>query len=238
MTEALAGLALLAVLAGAFAQAVTGMGFSLVAAPFMVAALGPREGVAATVVLAALSSVVPLLREGRQVHPGAVARLLVPTLLCTPLVAWAVRDVETRLLALVGGVGVVAAVALLSSGLRSRRLATPGGAALTGVASASLNVVGGVGGPPVGLYAANAGWAPGVVRANLHAFFLVQNVATALVLGVRLPGLVELAALATGTAAGLLVASRLAPGIVRAAVLAVSMAGGLALVGGALRPPV
>ena len=231
--ELLLGLALLGIVVGALAQAATGMGFSLVAAPFMVAALGPREGVAATVLLAVFASAVPLARGHRHVQPGAVAGLLLPTLLCTPLVAWAVRDAETRWLALAGGVGVVMAVVLLASGLRARWLATPGAAVVAGASSAALNVVGGVGGPPIGLYAANTGWEPAVARANLHAFFLVQNAVTALVLGVHLPGLPQLGALGLGTAAGMLLASRLTPERVRTGVLALSLLGGLGLVGAA-----
>ncbi|MFD1828021.1 sulfite exporter TauE/SafE family protein [Mumia zhuanghuii] len=232
--ELLLGLALLGILVGALAQAATGMGFSLVAAPFMVTALGPREGVAATVLLAVFASTVPLVRDRREVQPGAVTRMLLPTLVCTPLIAWAVRDVETRWLGLAGGVGVVIAVALLASGLRSRWLGTPQAAVLTGATSAALNVVGGVGGPPIGLYAANAGWEPQVMRANLTAFFLVQNLATALVLGVHLPGAPQLAVLGVGTAAGMLLASRLTPSRVRTGILALSLLGGLGLVGGAL----
>ncbi|MGI5273404.1 NAD(P)H-binding protein [Nonomuraea sp. CA-218870] len=71
-----------------------------------------------------------------------------------------------------------------------------------GAASAPLNVVGGVGGPPIGLYAASAGWEPATTRGNLHAFFILHNTATALVLGMVLPGAPELAALAAGTASG------------------------------------
>lgn len=234
MSGLLLTLALLGIGLGAVAQAATGMGFSLVAAPMMVIALGPREGVAATLVLAALSSVVPLLRDGRHAQPRAVAGMLVPTLACTPLVAWLVRDVDVRWLALAGGAGIVVAVLLLASGLRSRSLGTPRAAVVAGAASAGLTVVGGAGGPAIGLYAANAGWEPRVQRANLHWYFFVQNVATAAVLGIHLPDLPQLATLCAGTVLGMLLADRLAPGSVRAGVLALSLLGGVGLLGTAL----
>jgi uncharacterized protein len=227
----LLALALLGILLGAVAQAATGMGFSLVAAPMMVAALGPREGVAATLVLAALSSVVPLVRDGRHAQPRAVAGMLVPTLLCTPVAAWLIRDVDTRWLAVGGGLGIVVAVGLLASGLRARWLGTPRAAVVAGSASAALTVVGGAGGPAIGLYAANAGWSPRVSRANLHWYFFIQNVTTAVVLGVHLPDWVQLATLCAGTTLGMLLADRLAPGMVRTGVLALSLIGGLGLVG-------
>ncbi|WP_448321999.1 TSUP family transporter [Streptomyces sp. CO7] len=228
----LVGLA--AVLVGAIAQAATGMGFSLVVAPCLVAVMGPRDGVAVPLVLAALSSVAPLWSNRSHVEPRAVARLLLPTLAFTPVVAWAVRDVETRWLALAGGVGVVGATLLLAGGLRSPWLKRREAVVVVGAASAALNVVGGVGGPPVGLYVANAGWEPRKARGTLQAFFGIQNLVTALVLGLVLPDPAQLAALTLGTAAGLLLSGRTGAATVRAGILAVSLFGGVWLVAGAV----
>ncbi|WP_403020907.1 TSUP family transporter [Salinibacterium sp. GXW1014] len=227
-------LSLLGITVGAFVQAATGMGFSLVSAPLLIMHLGPREGVAAVVVLAALSSLLPLARDGRHGQPGAVARLLIPTLLCTPLIAWGLADVDTRWLALVAGLGVIVAVGILASGVRWKWLRHPLGAISTGATSALLNVVGGVGGPPIGIYAANAGWAAVTTRANMHSFFIVQNLATALVLGIVLPGLSQLAALAVGTVLGVWLAPRVSAPLLRWVVLGISLIGGVSLVVGAL----
>ncbi|RMI29256.1 TSUP family transporter [Nocardia stercoris] len=226
-------LALAGVLLGALAQSATGMGFSLIAAPAMILWRGPHEGVALTLTLATLCSLVPLLRDGRYARPGEVARLLVPTLLCTPLVALALRGVDARWLAPAAGIGVIAAVAVLASGVRWTWLRRPSGALAAGAASALLNVVGGVGGPPIGLYAANADWPPETTRGNLYAFFVLQNLVTAFAVGLVLPSPPELAALALGTA-GMLLAPRLPAKAARTAVLAVSLLGGIGLLGGAV----
>jgi uncharacterized protein len=223
---------LLAVAIGAFAQAATGMGFSLVAAPVLIAALGQAQGVATVVVLAALASVVPLARGWRDADPRAAGRLLVPTLLATPVVAWVLHSVNHTVLAISGGIGVIVGVALLASGLRSAWLRRPGGEVATGVASAMLNVVGGVGGPPVGLYAANTDWSPARTRGTLYLFFLVQNVVTAAVVGLVLPDWRQVAALVVGSAVGMLLAARLPARAARLGVLGVSALGGLALVAG------
>ncbi|GAB2827744.1 sulfite exporter TauE/SafE family protein [Actinocorallia aurea] len=222
-------LALAGIWCGATVQAATGMGFSLAAAPVLVLSLGPRDGVAVTLVLAVLASVVPLVRDGRHARPPDVARLLVPTLLCTPVFAWAVRGLDTHYLALGAGLGVVVAVGILARGVRWAWLTRPFGAVATGAASALLNVVGGVGGPPIGLYTAHAGWDARTTRANLSLFFLLQNLATVLLLGVVLPGLPELAALAAGTACGAFAASRMPASTLRAVVLALSCTGGATL---------
>lgn len=225
---------LLAVVAGAFAQAATGMGFSLVAAPVLIAVHGQADGVAVVVLLAACSSVLPLAREGRHARGREALRLLVPTLAATPVIAWLLAPVDLRLLAVAGGVGVVVGVAMLASGWRSAWLRRPVGAVATGVASAGLNVVGGVGGPPVGLYAANATWTPAQTRGTLHTFLVVQNLVTALVVGPVLPSWSMLGALGVGTVAGLVLAPRLSAAAARTGILVVSAVGGVALLAGAV----
>ncbi|MFB6834696.1 TSUP family transporter [Streptomyces hydrogenans] len=222
--------ALAAVAVGACAQAATGMGFSLVAAPALVALLGPQRGVPTVLLLAVLASVLPLSRGWRHARPRDAGRLLVPALLGMPVAAWLVRGVDTRVLAVATGCAVLAGVALLGRGVRWPLLRRPAGAWCAGLASAGLNVVGGVGGPPIGLYAANAGWPGQESRATLHAFFLVQNVATTAVLGFVLPSWPAVAALVCGAVAGMALAPRLSPGAARTGVLAVSGAGALALI--------
>ncbi|GLW54797.1 TSUP family transporter [Kitasatospora phosalacinea] len=228
------GIAVAAVALGAFAQAATGMGFSLVAAPALIAALGPHRGVPAVLLLAVLASLLPLSRDWRHARPRDAGRLLLPALLGAPLASWLLGRLDTRILAVAAGCGVLAGCALLASGLRSAFLRRPAGAWASGLGSAALNVIGGVGGPPIGLYAANAGWAPREARATLHAFFLVQNLATAALLGVTPPSWPTLAALAAGAAAGMALSPRLSPAATRTGVLAVSCAGALALIATAI----
>ncbi len=83
--EILIALVVISIAAGAIAQAVTGMGFSLVSAPALLAFLGPREGVAVVVILAAMSSVYPLSRQWRSVRLGSAGALLLPILVSTPV---------------------------------------------------------------------------------------------------------------------------------------------------------
>ncbi|MCB0922373.1 MAG: hypothetical protein KDC08_11260, partial [Actinobacteria bacterium] len=63
--EWLVVLVAVSLIVGAFAQSVTGLGFSLIAAPAMLALLGPRDGVAMIVVLSALASFIPLTHQWR-----------------------------------------------------------------------------------------------------------------------------------------------------------------------------
>lgn len=227
-------LAVLAVAVGGLAQASTGMGFSLVSAPALILASGARDGVATVLALAVLASVIPLTRDWRNSRPREATRLLIPTLMFTPVIAFLLRGVDTRWLALGAGIGVLVGVALLASGWRSHHLSRLPGTTVTGLSSATLNVVGGVGGPPIGLYAANADWEPHHTRATLQAFFLVQNIVTVAVVGFILPTWPMVLALVVGTALGMLLAPRLPVRVARAGVLGVSVAGGVALIIGSL----
>ncbi|MFE3127523.1 TSUP family transporter, partial [Streptomyces hydrogenans] len=130
--------ALAAVAVGACAQAATGMGFSLVAAPALVALLGPQRGVPTVLLLAVLASVLPLSRGWRHARPRDAGRLLVPALLGMPVAAWLVRGVDTRVLAVATGCAVLAGVALLGRGVRWPLLRRPAGAWCAGLASAGL----------------------------------------------------------------------------------------------------
>lgn len=226
----LAMVAVLAVMAGGVAQSVTGMGFALIAAPTLVALLGPRDGVAVVVLLGTLTALIPLSRVWREVRVKHTALGLVPALAATPLIAWAVAGLDSRVLAVLAGSSVVLAVAALALGLRSNRFRGPGAAVGAGVASAALNVVGGVGGPPVGLYVANAGWEPRVSRPSMQAFFVVQGVATVLALGLVMPPIELLLAAVAGTVGGVVISERVPPAVARLGVLAAAGGGGLVLV--------
>jgi uncharacterized membrane protein YfcA len=232
--EVVLTLAAAAVAVGGFAQAVTGLGFALVASPLLVALLGPRQGVAVVVVLGGLASLLPLAREWRAVRVRGTLLLLVPTLLATPPLVVLVARVDTRVLAALAGVAVLAGVGALLAGLRARRLRGTGGAVAAGVMSAALTVVGGVGGPPVAMYVTNAQWPVEQARGSLQAFFVTQSVVTALALGATLPDWRLLAALALGSVLGIAALPRVPAGAARLATLGVAGLGGLALLLGSL----
>ena len=109
---------------------------------------------------------------------------------------------DARLLSALSGVAVIVAVALLARGRTSVRLAGRRGAVLAGAASGAMNLIGGVGGPPVALYAANAGWPIERVRPTLMAFFAVQNAVTVAVIGWVWPSAALVVALVIGSVLG------------------------------------
>lgn len=219
MTLVLAGLA---VAAGAVAQAVTGLGFSLVSAPLLIALEGPRDGVRLNLVLSAIINVVLLAAQRRSVRGRDTLRLLVPAAIATPIAAWATRSTDTDVLLVAAGVLTVASAVALLAGARVRRSSATVAGAISGV----MNTVAGIGGPVVALHALNEDWPAVERKATFQLYFLLLNAAGIVALGPRWPSPVLLAALAAGWLAGRRVAPLVSEPTARAATLAVAAAGG------------
>ena len=219
-----------AVLVGALAQSVSGIGFSLVCGPVLVGALGAHEGVRLGVVLSLLVNVGLLARHHRELDRRG-ALLLAPAAVATPLAAVVVRPLPDRPAQAAAGGVVVLGTVLLAAGVRWRAARGAAGAVGVGVVSAVTNVVAGVAGPPVALWADNAGWSTGTTRATLQAYFLGLNVITFASLGAPGTGAGLLVAAAAALGVGLLLgaplSARVPEATARRATLALAAAGGL-----------
>jgi uncharacterized membrane protein YfcA len=225
---------LLAVAAGAVAQAVTGLGFALVCSPFLVSALGAREGVRLLLVLSAVVNLVVLARDHDGVRRGDLMRLLVPAALVTPLMAAVVRRVDATALAVAAAATTVVAAIALAAGLEVRRAAGRAGAVVAGAVSGGLNVIAGISGPPVALYALNSAWPQRQLRSTLQAYFLALNLVAMAFLGLPRLTAYPVAGLVLGLVAGPRLAGRVPEGWARAGTLSLAAAGGLATIARAL----
>lgn len=227
--------AAVAVFLGSVAQAVTGFGFSLVCAPFLVAAYDAPAGVQMNLVVSTLLSASLLTRTWRGLDRPAVGRLLIPAVVATVGLGLLIRGSDTAALTVVSGALCLVGVAVVARGRTFRRITGRVGTSLVGVLSGAMNVVAGIGGPPVVLFGATAGWPPEVARPTLQAFFLGINLVALATLGLPedLPPQLLLA-MALGLVVGRAVAARLDARQVRTAVLCIAGAGSLlAIVRGA-----
>jgi uncharacterized membrane protein YfcA len=224
VTLVLAGLA---VAAGAVAQAVTGLGFSLVSAPLLIALAGPRDGVRLNLVLSVLVNLALLGPQRHDVRQRDVVRLLVPAAVVTPLAAWATRRADTDVLLVVAGALTVASVAALLAGLRLRRSSATVAGALSGV----MNTVAGIGGPVVAIHALHERWPAVERRATFQLYFLGLNLVGLVALGPKWPSPVLLLGLAVGWLVGRRVAPLVPEETARTATLVVAAAGGLVAAG-------
>lgn len=234
MTAAL----VLAVLVGAVMQRVTGMGFALVASPFVILALGPAAGVLVIALLGVLAALIVLGRVRQDVDWATLGRLLPGALLGIVAGAGAAAVLEAAWAQVVAGVliilGLVGSAVVVRARTMPRSLGLVGG---TGFASGAMGVVAGVSGPAMAVLAVLTRWDTVRFAATMQPYFVVTGVGT---VAARL--LVEPAAgsqldamtwaliavaLGAGVALGELVAKRLSAAAAHRLVVVLAAAGAL-----------
>ncbi|HVW34808.1 MAG TPA: TSUP family transporter [Acidimicrobiia bacterium] len=224
-------LAGLAVAAGVIAQSITGFGFSLVGAPFLVAAYRAPTGVQLNLLLSALVNVAVLAREHAHADRRAAALLLLPALVAVLPAAWLVHHTSSGPLTVAAGGACLVAVAALAAGTHLHRLSGRAGTVTVGLLSGAMNVIAGISGPPVVLFAVHNAWPPTRARPTLQLFFLGLNALTIVSLG--LPGHLPVAPLigfAAGLVAARLIGHRPSADAVRRATLVLAGVGSLVAV--------
>lgn len=232
-----AGDALLAgiVLLGASVQWLTGMGFALVSVPALVLLLGPAEGVVLANCASAVICLVGLMGGWRQVRMGAMVPLCAAAACTVPVGTWLTRRLPEPVLLTVMGALVTVAVLLVMYGARVPALRGTKGAVAAGALGGAMNSAAGVGGPPMSLYAVNAGWTVREFIPNALFYGVVVNIFSVASNGVpHLTGArwtwVALA-LAVGMLAGRALAGRLSERRARWLVLVLALAGGATTLG-------
>lgn len=220
--------AVLAVAAGAAAQRVTGLGFALLAAPFLVLVLGPREGVVLANALGALVSALVLTRTWRLVEWSRVRRLLPGSLVAVPLGGLVVRALPGPVLLLTVGALCTVAVTAAWFGPAWQWLGSRAGSAGSGFLSGLFSVTAGTGGPPLTVYAVSTGWAAAAFSASVQPVLLSNGLFALAVKGAP-ANLLLLAGCAVAVLVGVVTGSRLGRSLSPALTLQLVL--GLALVG-------
>lgn len=165
------GLVLAAVVMGAGMQRITGMGFALVAAPFLVLLLGPVEGVVLVNVCGAVTAGAIIFRVVRDIDWKRYAALTVSALLGIVPAAFLIRVIPPAVLQISIGVilaaGLTVLLVLKSATLPARRryLWT------AGTLSGFMNTAAGVGGPAVSMYSIATRWQHRSFAATMQPYF-------------------------------------------------------------------
>ncbi|MET8632802.1 sulfite exporter TauE/SafE family protein [Streptomyces sp. NPDC004096] len=223
------------VLLGGCVQWLTGMGFALVAVPGLVLLLGPVQGVVLANCAAGAVSAVGLVDGRRAVRLPVMAPLCLAAVITVPAGTWVARQLPEPALLACLGVLVTGAVALVMRGLRVPALRGGRGAVVAGGLGGFMNSAAGVGGPPVSLYALNAGWTVREFVPNAQFYGVVVNLVSVTSNG--LPRLtapvwaVAVTALAAGALAGRALTGRVPENRARTLVLLLALAGGLSALG-------
>ena len=147
-----------------------GFGIGLVSLAFLPYLMSPSEAIVLTTLYAAAFALAIFVPVRRDFTPARVADLIVGTVVGTPLGVWALATfpagVLNRLLVAVG----LEWRRLYPEKLEGRRWGL-GAGVLAGVIGGAV----GTPGPPVVLYATTQGWGPRTIKANLQAFFVVNQ---------------------------------------------------------------
>ncbi len=160
--------------AASFVMGLAGFGIALVSMAVLPFLMSPVSAVVLMTIYALVFALAFLVQLRRDVVPRAILELVLGTVVGTPLGVWGLAAMPPAVLnRLIGGL-VLAAVGLEWWGRypqwRSGRWGFAAGAlaGLTGGAA-------GLPGPPVILYAAARGWGPRTMKANLQAFFSINQ---------------------------------------------------------------
>lgn len=230
---ALIGLAA-AVFVGASTQRISGMGFALVASPFLVMVLGPFEGIMLVNFLGACSSLLIFAQVFRQVEYKKIALLLVPAVIMTFPGAWVAKLLGGPWLSI--GISIMVILALGASFLvRNLPAGQSKGLAIgAGAISGFMSVTAGVSGPAIAGYAVASRWPQAKFAISVQLYFLVLAVSSLLAKG-GMPQLdwiqwiTCLAAMVLGIVLGNVLAPKIPAKISRAFVVLVALAGAVVL---------
>ncbi|HEV8585132.1 MAG TPA: sulfite exporter TauE/SafE family protein [Methylomirabilota bacterium] len=165
------------IIAGAFlVLGLAGFGNGLVALGLLPLVMSPVTAIVLLTVYTVLATIVIFVPLRADFDPRGMPALLLGSVAGTPLGVWLLAALPVSALNRAIGVVLLAVVLLEWLGVYPGRLPGRGWALGAGVAAGLLGAAVGTPGPPVVLYMASQGWSPRTIKANLQAFFLVNQV--------------------------------------------------------------
>lgn len=167
----------LAVLAGAVAQRVSGMGFALLASPVLVLLLGPFDGVLLVSICGVISAGLVITQVWSQVNWRQYLLITPPALLAIIPGALVAVRFEGPVLQITVGLILVSALTtsllLRWAGHITPRTAT---GLIAGGASGFMNATAGIGGPAISVHAVLTRWDQRAFAATLQPHFVTTGV--------------------------------------------------------------
>lgn len=213
-------------------QALTGIGFTLVAGPVLIMIRGHAVGLQMVIALGLVVTTALLAAEWRHLSVRGLVAVLVPAAVTAPIWLVAINELPDDVAARTAGAVAVLAVLVTAMRFRPRVLRNRVGAVVSGGLSSGLVVAGGVGGPPLIMYAASNGWSLPATRATLNAYFTLFGLVVLALIGpppMDASGGAAGVGMVGGLLASLWLTGRLAAPLVMRVTLALAGASGLAL---------
>ncbi|HSE93273.1 MAG TPA: sulfite exporter TauE/SafE family protein [Methylomirabilota bacterium] len=161
--------------AASFVMGLAGFGIALVGLALLPFVMAPATAVVLLTLYALVFAVVIAVQLRRDITPGPLATLLAGSVLGTPAGVWILASVSSAVLNRLIGAVLIAVVVLEWRGLFPQRLAGRGWGLAAGVLAGFGGGAVGTPGPPVVVWCTAQGWAPRTMKANLQAFFVVNQ---------------------------------------------------------------
>lgn len=163
------------IFAASFVMGLAGFGIALVSMAFLPYLMSPVTAIVLLTIYALVFAAAFVVQLRRDIEPVALTDLLIGTIVGTPLGVWGLATLPTATLNRLIGLMLVVAVALEWRRLYPKRLVGHGWGLGAGMLAGIIGGAVGTPGPPVVLYAASQGWSPRTMKANLSAFFTVNQ---------------------------------------------------------------
>lgn len=158
-----------------FVLGLAGFGIALVAMAFLPYVMSPVAAIVVLTIYALVFSLVALIPLRGDVTPRSLGDLVIGSVAGTPLGVWVLATLPVSGLNRLIGLMLVLAVALELRGMMPQRLAGRTWGLGAGFLSGLIGSAVGTPGPPVVMYATTQGWSPRTQKANVMAFFVVNE---------------------------------------------------------------
>lgn len=164
-----------AIFAAHFVFGLAGFGVGLVAMAFLPFIMTPVTAVVLMTVYAVIFAVVLFVPLRRDFTPKAIVELLIGSLIGTPAGVWILAVAPESVLNRLIGLTLLVVVALEFAGRLPRRMDGRGWSLGAGLLAGLFGGAVGLPGPPTVVYAATQDWSPRTFKANLQAFFIINQ---------------------------------------------------------------
>jgi uncharacterized membrane protein YfcA len=159
-----------------FSLGLAGFGNGLIAMALLPFVMAPATAVVLMTIHTVLITAGLCIHLREHVRPASIAHLLAGTIVGVPLGVWVLTAVPAGWLRRIIGLVLLAVVLIEYRGLYPRHLPERRWALGAGFVSGALGAGMATPGPPVILWAAAQTWRPEVIRANLQAFFFLNQI--------------------------------------------------------------
>jgi uncharacterized protein len=165
----------LVVFVASFVMGLTGFGIALVAMAFLPYLMEPAAAIVLLTIYAFVFSVVVVVQLRRDVAPRTLMDLSLGSIVGTAPGVWVLASLPTSLLNRLIGAVLLVVVALEFRRALPERLIARGWGMGAGFLAGLVGAAVGTPGPPVIVYATTQGWSPRTMKANIMAFFVLNQ---------------------------------------------------------------